>query len=150
MLSAIHGDKSQGERDSVLRQFREGRTPILVATDVASRGLGMLLNTWLWPPSKIGLFDAKSRSNVIWAWSGTTVSCRAVILIWRAVIGQPIAVQHTETLRTTHNAWFIYTGFVCEQYEIKMKYIRRWRQRMHSDWFIKKGLPIIGYPEGPA
>ena len=45
MFSAIHGDKSQGERDSVLRQFREGRTPILVATDVASRGLGMLLDT---------------------------------------------------------------------------------------------------------
>jgi len=39
--SAIHGDKSQGERDHVLRSFREGRTPILVATDVASRGLGM-------------------------------------------------------------------------------------------------------------
>merc|ERR1712131_279936 len=37
--SAIHGDKSQGERDHVLRSFREGRTPILVATDVASRGL---------------------------------------------------------------------------------------------------------------
>ena len=40
-FSAIHGDKSQSERDHVLRSFREGRTPILVATDVASRGLGM-------------------------------------------------------------------------------------------------------------
>lgn len=36
---AIHGDKSQGERDHVLQQFREGRSPILVATDVAARGL---------------------------------------------------------------------------------------------------------------
>lgn len=37
--AAIHGDKSQGERDYVLSQFRTGRTPILVATDVAARGL---------------------------------------------------------------------------------------------------------------
>ncbi|XP_041003636.1 ATP-dependent RNA helicase-like protein DB10 isoform X2 [Juglans microcarpa x Juglans regia] len=37
--AAIHGDKSQGERDHVLSQFRNGRSPILVATDVAARGL---------------------------------------------------------------------------------------------------------------
>ncbi|KAK1318228.1 DEAD-box ATP-dependent RNA helicase 14 [Acorus calamus] len=37
--AAIHGDKSQGERDYVLGQFRTGRSPILVATDVAARGL---------------------------------------------------------------------------------------------------------------
>ncbi|KAI1704266.1 DEAD/DEAH box helicase domain-containing protein [Ditylenchus destructor] len=35
----IHGDKSQIERDRVLLEFREGKTPILVATDVAARGL---------------------------------------------------------------------------------------------------------------
>ncbi|XP_010485405.1 PREDICTED: DEAD-box ATP-dependent RNA helicase 14 [Camelina sativa] len=37
--AAIHGDKSQPERDHVLNQFRSGRTPVLVATDVAARGL---------------------------------------------------------------------------------------------------------------
>ncbi|KAM0901282.1 hypothetical protein ACQ4PT_020104 [Festuca glaucescens] len=37
--SAIHGDKSQAERDSVLSEFRSGRCPVLVATDVAARGL---------------------------------------------------------------------------------------------------------------
>ncbi|ONM41454.1 DEAD-box ATP-dependent RNA helicase 14 [Zea mays] len=37
--SAIHGDKSQSEREKVLNQFRSGRSPILVATDVAARGL---------------------------------------------------------------------------------------------------------------
>lgn len=36
---AIHGDKTQQERDQVLAEFRSGRTPILVATDVAARGL---------------------------------------------------------------------------------------------------------------
>lgn len=35
----MHGDKSQHERDHVLREFRKGRSPILVATDVAARGL---------------------------------------------------------------------------------------------------------------
>jgi ATP-dependent RNA helicase DDX5/DBP2 len=37
---AIHGDKSQRERDFVLNKFREDRQSILIATDVASRGLG--------------------------------------------------------------------------------------------------------------
>ncbi|KMY97969.1 ATP-dependent RNA helicase DBP2 [Drosophila sechellia] len=36
---AIHGDKSQQERDFVLSSFRNGRHSILVATDVAARGL---------------------------------------------------------------------------------------------------------------
>lgn len=36
----MHGDKSQQERDYVLREFRNGRSNILVATDVAARGLG--------------------------------------------------------------------------------------------------------------
>ncbi|WP_423751933.1 DEAD/DEAH box helicase [Heliobacterium chlorum] len=35
----IHGDLTQGKRDSVIRQFREGTVEILVATDVAARGL---------------------------------------------------------------------------------------------------------------
>ncbi|XP_067617198.1 ATP-dependent RNA helicase p62-like [Eurosta solidaginis] len=36
---AIHGDKSQSERDYVLCEFRSGNSNILVATDVAARGL---------------------------------------------------------------------------------------------------------------
>lgn len=35
----IHGDKSQQQREWVLHQFRSGKAPILLATDVASRGL---------------------------------------------------------------------------------------------------------------
>ncbi|GAM28085.1 hypothetical protein SAMD00019534_112610 [Acytostelium subglobosum LB1] len=35
----IHGDLSQYERESALNSFRNGQTPYLVATDVASRGL---------------------------------------------------------------------------------------------------------------
>ena len=36
---AIHGDKQQAERDFVLSEFKSGRVTIMVATDVASRGL---------------------------------------------------------------------------------------------------------------
>lgn len=36
---SIHGDKEQSERDWVLKEFREGKNPILIATDVAARGL---------------------------------------------------------------------------------------------------------------
>lgn len=38
---AIHGDKQQNERDWVLNEFKTGKSPIMVATDVASRGIGM-------------------------------------------------------------------------------------------------------------
>ena len=36
---AIHGDKSQSEREAALEAFKAGKTTVLVATDVASRGL---------------------------------------------------------------------------------------------------------------
>ncbi|PAA87306.1 hypothetical protein BOX15_Mlig012397g1 [Macrostomum lignano] len=36
---AIHGDKQQSERERVLAQFKAGYAQLLVATDVASRGL---------------------------------------------------------------------------------------------------------------
>lgn len=44
---SIHGDKQQNERDWVLDQFKTGKSPIMVATDVASRGIGM----YHYPPS---------------------------------------------------------------------------------------------------
>jgi ATP-dependent RNA helicase RhlE len=36
---AIHGDKSQGARTRALAGFKAGRTPVLIATDIASRGI---------------------------------------------------------------------------------------------------------------
>ena len=38
-VDAIHGDKTQGEREAALEAFKSGKTTVLVATDVASRGL---------------------------------------------------------------------------------------------------------------
>jgi ATP-dependent RNA helicase DeaD len=38
-VKALHGDMTQGQRDGVMLAFKGGRVPILVATDVAARGL---------------------------------------------------------------------------------------------------------------
>ena len=37
--AAMHSDRDQSHRERTLADFKEGRIPILVATDVASRGL---------------------------------------------------------------------------------------------------------------
>ncbi len=37
--NAIHGNKTQGQRTRALEEFRKGKTKILIATDVAARGI---------------------------------------------------------------------------------------------------------------
>jgi ATP-dependent RNA helicase DeaD len=37
--SALHGDMAQNKRERILKGFREGGTSVLIATDVAARGL---------------------------------------------------------------------------------------------------------------
>lgn len=37
--SSIHGDREQAEREAALKSFSSGRTPYLIATNVAARGL---------------------------------------------------------------------------------------------------------------
>ncbi|KPV45787.1 DEAD/DEAH box helicase [Alicyclobacillus ferrooxydans] len=39
LADGLHGDMSQGQRDAVMRKFRDGGIEVLVATDVAARGL---------------------------------------------------------------------------------------------------------------
>merc|ERR1712083_235634 len=46
---AMHGDKQQSQRDWTLKNFKSGRKMILVATDVAARGIhvndiGLVIN----------------------------------------------------------------------------------------------------------
>ena len=36
---ALHGNKSQGARQRALKRFRDGQARVLVATDIASRGI---------------------------------------------------------------------------------------------------------------
>jgi len=44
---SIHGDRSQREREHALAMFRNGKCPILVATDVAARGLDIPNVLWV-------------------------------------------------------------------------------------------------------
>ncbi|MGL1039014.1 DEAD/DEAH box helicase [Vibrio vulnificus] len=37
--NALHGDKSQGEREAALAQFKSGQTQVLIATDLLARGI---------------------------------------------------------------------------------------------------------------
>ena len=39
LAASLHGDKTQSARTKVLDQFRDGTVPVLVATDVAARGI---------------------------------------------------------------------------------------------------------------
>ncbi|MCM1415349.1 MAG: DEAD/DEAH box helicase [bacterium] len=38
-VEGLHGDLTQGQRDTVMNLFRSGRTNLLIATDVAARGI---------------------------------------------------------------------------------------------------------------
>lgn len=48
-VAAIHGDRPQADRERALSSFRSGRTPVLIATAVAARGLDI-------PNVKVRLF----------------------------------------------------------------------------------------------
>jgi ATP-dependent RNA helicase RhlE len=38
-VTSLHGDRSQGQRQAALKDFKSGTHPIMVATDIAARGL---------------------------------------------------------------------------------------------------------------
>ena len=38
-VSCLHGDMNQNQRDTIMDTFRKGKTTVLIATDVAARGI---------------------------------------------------------------------------------------------------------------
>jgi len=47
-VDSIHGNKSQGQRDRAIQAFRDGKVKILVATDVAARGIDIPGVMWVY------------------------------------------------------------------------------------------------------
>jgi len=92
--TSIHGDRSQREREDALAAFRSGRFPILVATDVASRGLDISGVTHVFNydmPKSTGacvraltlLCDACCRgSDALWGLTLCDACCRGSDALW--------------------------------------------------------------------
>ena len=77
----IHGDRSQSQREAALAKFRNGECRILVATDVAARGLDIdgvehVINMDL--PVSADYFDWTRYSVTPVIFSGTIVLDRLV------------------------------------------------------------------------
>ena len=67
---SIHGDKSQAERDWVLSEFKAGKSPIMTATDVAARGLGMYKTCMLRGTLILrAIFKLSFPSGMTWSWN---------------------------------------------------------------------------------
>ncbi len=47
-VDSIHGNKSQGQRDRAIQAFKDGKVKILVATDVAARGIDIPGVMWVY------------------------------------------------------------------------------------------------------
>lgn len=78
---SIHGDKSQHERDWVLAEFKAGKHPIMIATDVAARGLGRSCRI----VQATGLAAASQAAGPAVGWWGQSVG--------RQLVGQMVCRQ---------------------------------------------------------
>ena len=77
MLQALHGDIAQNTREKVMQRFRDGKFSVLVATDVAARGLDvpdvdLVIHSTL--PQDIESFTHRSGRTGRAGKSGTTIA----------------------------------------------------------------------------
>ncbi|KAL4703282.1 hypothetical protein ACJJTC_015414 [Scirpophaga incertulas] len=111
---AIHGDKSQPERDAVLTEFRNGATTILIATDVAARGLDVedvkFVVNFDYPNSsedyihRIGRTGRCQQSGTAYTYftSGDARQSRALVAVLRET-GQNPPTKLSEMARNNNN-----------------------------------------------
>lgn len=74
---ALHGGKTQGARNRVLEDFRDGSLPVLVATDVAARGIhvdGVSLVVHVDPPADSKAYLHRAGRTARAGESGTVVT----------------------------------------------------------------------------
>ena len=67
--SVLHSDLNKMERQNSLRLFRQGKTPMLLATDVAARGLDIqgipMLSILIFQRTSINMFIAQVVPDVL-------------------------------------------------------------------------------------
>jgi len=110
MALAIHGDKSQSERDRVMREFRTGRVPILLATDVASRGIDVtdirfVINydypngseDYVHRIGRTGRCDMKGTSHTFFTWEDAAKAAGLIDVLKEA--GQEVPEQLSSMVR---------------------------------------------------
>ena len=102
-VKALHGDMSQGSRDGVMLSFKGGRVPILVATDVAARGLDISTVTHVVTFGLFVWFGQLVHLGWLW-WIGLALTAAA--FVYQHVVIKP------DDLSKVNRAFFTANGFV--------------------------------------
>jgi superfamily II DNA/RNA helicase len=113
-VAAVHGDLGQGARERALRAFRSGKVDVLVATDVAARGLDVSGVT------HVINYDCPEDPDTYTHRIGRTgragASGVAVTFVdwedmprWR-LIDKSLGLEQPEPLETYHTSPFLYAG----------------------------------------
>lgn len=110
---SIHGDKTQNERDWVMGEFRSGKTPIMIATDVAARGLDIkdikivinfdfpnCLEDYIHRIGRTGRAGAKGKSITFFTSNNAKMSQGLIKILHEA--GQQVPQELEEMRRFTH------------------------------------------------
>lgn len=84
---SIHGDKSQAERDWVLSEFKAGKSPIMTATDVAARGLGMCRKAF-----HMEIYVLKFLEEVALLFSILVVHCVSLGLVFLTILVYNVSI----------------------------------------------------------
>ena len=111
---AVHGDLGQGAREQALRAFRNGKVDVLVATDVAARGIDVqdvthVINyecpdddkTYLHRIGRTGRAGASGVAITFVDWQDTTK--------WQ-VINKTLGLAFPDPIETYSNSEHVYTG----------------------------------------
>ncbi|MEO8776644.1 MAG: DEAD/DEAH box helicase, partial [Candidatus Nanopelagicales bacterium] len=113
-VAAVHGDLGQGAREQALRAFRNGKVDVLVATDVAARGIDVADVThvinWECPD------DEKTYLHRIGRTGRAGNSGVSITLVdwddmhrWK-MINQALGLPFAEPVETYSNSEHVYTG----------------------------------------
>jgi ATP-dependent RNA helicase DeaD len=132
---ALHGDMSQGQRDGVMISFKEHKSPLLVATDVAARGLDIEHVT------HVINFDLPNNSEIYVHRIGRTGRVgrtgRAITFVTPKERGEIEQIERD--VRTSIGSW--------EPPEDRIDHAPRPKRRHERKRSIEEEEPVTGLPE---